>query len=152
MINVNDYKREMNDICEKKKEKHIIPICVDFDGTCVVHKYPFVGKTNGNVVEILKRWIKEYNVGIILDTMRGDDTIDAAIKWFNDNEIPLYGIGKHPTQNTWTTSNKAYAPFSIDDRNVGVPLIQEDYERPRVDWDKIVEIFEPILKKLNNNG
>lgn len=31
---------------------------------------------------------------------------------------------------------KCYGIFSMDDRNIGVPLIIEEGERPRVDWAK----------------
>lgn len=143
------FKKEMNDICELKYNRRIIPILVDFDSTVVYGHYPYVGDDNEHCVDIMKRWIKEYNVGFILNTMRSDEELDDAIKWFNDRNIPLYGVGKHPTQEEWTTSNKAYGIFSIDDINVGTPLIYEEDERPRVDWLKVDEIMTPVLESLS---
>jgi hypothetical protein len=43
--------------------------------------------------------------------IRQDGSIDKnglgdAIKWFKDNDIPLYGVQTNPTQKHWTTSPK----------------------------------------------
>jgi hypothetical protein len=132
---------------ETKKPK--ITIALDFDGTVVEHEYPYIGKENDNCSEILRRWVNEYNVGLILDTMRGDKELTEAIEWFKERNIHLYGVQEHPTQKNWTKSTKAYAHYSIDDRNVGCPLHNEFGKRGRVNWDKIVEIFEPVLKQYN---
>lgn len=145
---IEDFKREMSDICELKDNKRIIPILVDFDSTVVYGRYPYIGNDNEYCTGIMKRWIREYNVGFILNTMRSGKELDDAVKWFNDRNIPLYGIGKHPTQDEWTTSSKAYGMFSIDDINLGTPLIYEKGERPRVDWLKVDEIMTPMLEAL----
>ena len=92
--------------------------------------------------------MKEYNVGIILNTMRSDEHLKIALDWINEKGIPLYGIGENPMQKYWTTSNKPYSIFNIDDINVGCPLIMEG-GKYLVDWDKIVEILEPKLKELS---
>ena len=47
-------------------------IGIDFDGTCVRHEYPEIGKDIG-AIPVLKRII-EYGHDIILYTMRGDLT------------------------------------------------------------------------------
>lgn len=39
--------------------------------------------------------------------------------------------------------------FSIDDRNLGVPLIMEKGHRPRVDWKKIDEEYSPLMEKIS---
>ena len=33
--------------------------------------------------------------------------LDHAIKWFDQNNIPLYGIQKDPEQESWTKSPKS---------------------------------------------
>ena len=142
-------KEEITNVGGNKNSKPLITIVVDFDGTVVEHEYPRTGKENGNCSEILKRWIDEYNVGIILDTMRSGKLLDIAVNWFAERGVSLYGVSEHPTQKTWTSSPKCYGQFSIDDRNVGCPLISEVGKRERADWDKIVEIFEPKLKELS---
>lgn len=76
--------------------------------------------------------------------MRGNTDLIDAVNWFRQNEIPLYGINKNPTQLGWlTTSPKVYAELYIDDRTLGCPLIMKpDYaKRPFVDWKKVEEIL-----------
>lgn len=121
-------------------------IGIDFDGTCVTHEYPRMGRDIG-AVPVLKRLI-ENGHQLILITMRGGNTIDAAINWFEKNEIKLFGININPTQKEWTSSPKAYAELYIDDAGIGCPLIKNDYERPYVDWITVEKILEQngILK------
>lgn len=100
----------------------IMEICIDFDGTCVTHEFPKVGKDIG-AVPVLKKLV-EAGHKLILFTMRsnrhvpnetGDPTImdvtgmflDDAVNWFKQNDIPLYGINENPTQKTWTNSPKS---------------------------------------------
>lgn len=124
--------------------KPLVTICLDFDGTCVEHEYPNIGPDLKGCVEILQKWTGEYNIGLILDTMRSGKELKEAIQWFEERNIPLYGIGKHPTQHLWTESPKAHATFSIDDRNVGAPLDRKGF----IDWTKINEIMELRLQWL----
>lgn len=142
---IDDLKRELKDC----KSEHIIPVCIDFDGTVVEHMYPVVGNTLPMCVEYLKFWVESFNVGLILDTMRDGKELEDAVNWFKKHDIPLYGISKHPTQHTWTKSPKAYAPFSIDDRNVGTPLkIYSQSRRLGVDWDVVGPFFTKTLKAI----
>lgn len=127
-----------------------VKIAIDFDGTVVEHRYPQIGKTNDNCVEILKKWVDNYDVHLILSTMRCDDELNDAIEWFKERDIPLYGIQKDPTQETWTSSPKCNAMFCIDDRNVGTPLKKDSGGvRYMVDWKKLNKMFEPTLKSLS---
>jgi hypothetical protein len=78
-----------------------------------------------------------------------DGTIDYnglndVVKWFADNDIPVYGIQTNPTQHTWTESPKSYAPLMIDDSALGCPLKYDlsISNRPFVDWDKVEEWLE----------
>ena len=146
-------------------EKTIEPLtfCIDFDGTCVTHEFPKVGKDIG-AAPILKKLVANGHK-LVLFTMRsnrekakptGDDTIenvtgmflDDAINWFKKNDIPLYGIQENPTQKNWTTSPKAYGHVYIDDAALGCPLIFDEVlcERPFVDWHQVV--LHLIQRKL----
>ncbi|MBB4037919.1 hypothetical protein GGR21_003843 [Dysgonomonas hofstadii] len=125
-------------------------ICIDFDGTCVTHDFPEIGKDIG-AVPVLKELV-ENGHRLILFTMRSDrkkkkkvngeeviveeNVLTEAAQWFEDNEIALYGIQKNPTQRFWTSSPKAYGHLYIDDANLGCPLIldEEMSDRPFVDW------------------
>lgn len=116
-------------------------IAIDFDGTCVTHDFPRVGKEIG-AVPVLKKMIDNGHK-LILYTMRDGKTLNDAIKWFSDNEIPLYGINENPTQKRWTTSPKVFAHVYIDDMALGCPLKEDPTvsDRPFVDWDKIDKMF-----------
>lgn len=129
-------------------------IAIDFDGTCVTHEYPKVGRDIG-AVPILKKLV-ENGHELILFTMRSDKPgispvtkqleeggLRDAIKWFWDNEIPLFGIQTNPTQVNWTSSPKCYAELYIDDAALGCPLISYPFKRSYVDWYEV----EKILRK-----
>ena len=128
-------------------------ICIDFDGTCVSHEFPKVGKDIGAIPVLNK--IVEAGHNIILFTMRSDieevssddydihkqggEYLTDAVNWFIDNNIPLYGVNVNPKQYTWTKSPKAYGQLYIDDAALGCPLVvnTEISERPFVDWNMV---------------
>ena len=112
-------------------------IAVDFDGTCVTHDYPRIGKEIG-ATRVLKRLV-EAGHKLILNTVRSGKELQDAIHWFNKNEIELYGVNENPTQKRWTTSPKVYAHMYIDDAAFGCPLrnVPDFSDRPFVDWDSI---------------
>jgi hypothetical protein len=77
-------------------------IAVDFDGTCVTHAYPYIGKDIGSV-PVLKELVDRGHK-LILWTMRSGKQLEEAVEWFSDNEISLFGIQRNPTQDSWTDS------------------------------------------------
>lgn len=121
-------------------------ICVDFDGTCVTHEYPRIGKDIG-AIPVLKRLL-ENGHRLILFTMRSDSEygnyLTDAVEWLKANGIPLYGINTNPTQREWTNSPKAYGQLYIDDACVGCPLTLDHSlsNRPFVDWIVMEELLE----------
>ncbi len=130
-------------------------IAIDFDGTCVTHDFPRVGKEIG-AVPVLKKLVKAGHK-LILFTMRsnhdelvhhgspefpdekGDLYLNLATDWFDRNGIPLHGVNVNPTQSSWTKSPKAYADLYIDDAALGCPLIVDSRisDRPFVDWHEV---------------
>lgn len=129
-------------------------ICVDFDGTCVTHEFPKVGRDIGSV-PVLKELVENGNQ-LVLFTMRSNrpngNFLDDAVNWFKDNEIPLYGIQENPTQKNWTTSPKAYGEIYIDDAALGSPLIYPgNGEKPYVDWVKARELLAEIGALTSKN-
>jgi hypothetical protein len=132
-------------------------IAVDFDGTCVTHEFPFVGKDIG-AAPVLKE-LAERGHQLILYTMRSDidspqseddnivatggNYLTAAKRWFKENGIPLYGVQTNPTQHKWTKSPKAYAQMYIDDAALGCPLKHDKTisSDPFVDWDAVRQIL-----------
>jgi hydroxymethylpyrimidine pyrophosphatase-like HAD family hydrolase len=117
-------------------------IAIDFDGTCVTHAFPNVGKEIG-AVDVIKALVNKGHK-IILFTMRDLEYLTPAVAWFEKNDIPLYGINDNPGAK-WSTSRKVYADMYIDDMALGIPL-KMDYNksnRPFVDWTGV----ESLLKK-----
>lgn len=120
-------------------------IAIDFDGTCVTHDYPRIGKDIG-AVPVLKK-IVENGHRLLLLTMRSGDKLDEAKKWFEDNEIPIWSANENPEQKSWTESNKVYAHIYIDDAGLGVPLMNASHysDRPFVNWNEVQKWL------INNN-
>lgn len=131
-------------------------IVLDFDGTCVTHAFPKIGKDIG-AVPVLRKLINRGHQ-LILFTMRCNHLtpptpsspeiqsiqgmfLDEAIQWFADNDIPLYGIQTDPEQATWTTSPKAYGHLMIDDSALGCPLILDAEEGAYVDWKRVEKVL-----------
>lgn len=138
-------------------------INIDFDGTCVTHDFPNIGKDIG-AQKVLKALVDKGHQ-LILFTMRSDRIenknpndpsiqdvtglfLMEAIEWFNKNDITLYGIQTNPTQHNWTTSPKSYAQLMIDDSALGCPLMidTELSDRPFVDWRAVEELL--IIQKI----
>jgi hypothetical protein len=133
-------------------------IVIDFDGTCVTHEFPLVGKDIG-AEPVLKKIIA-HGHNLILFTMRSDlkistyrnegrelrpgDYLQDAVDWFSDRDIKLYGIQRNPSQDSWTTSPKAYGQLIIDDASLGCPLVFDENlsKRPFVDWEAVNDMME----------
>ena len=112
-------------------------IAIDFDGTCVTHDYPSIGK-DINAVSVLKKLVANGHK-LILNTMRSGKELKEAINWFKKNDIELYGANENPTQKKWTNSPKVYANLYIDDAALGCPLKMDlsISDRPFVDWEAV---------------
>lgn len=131
-------------------------IAVDFDGTCVTHEFPKVGKDIG-AAPVLKMLLAKGHK-LILNTMRSTkdagganigvdgnvlktNVLQDAIDWFKFNGIDLYGINVNPTQKHWTSSPKVFAHLYIDDAALGCPLCFNPNisQNPFVDWRVIAK-------------
>lgn len=133
-------------------------IAVDFDGTCVEHRFPNVGKDVPYAADVL-RALTNQGVKIMLWTMRSNGYLLPAVKWFADKDIPLWGINRNPTQHTWSVSNKQYANLYIDDAALGVPLTRDSGGKYMVDWHRVSRLLdvhhfhiEPIHKADDVNA
>lgn len=106
-------------------------IAIDFDGTCVTHEYPLIGRSIG-AEDVLQKLVGAGHK-LILWTMRSGPYLEDAKLWFEAREIPLFGVNENPVQHSWTDSPKAYAQLYIDDAALGAPLITKG-GRPYLDW------------------
>ena len=131
-----------------------LTILIDFDGTCCTHEFPAIGKDIG-AAPVLRELVAAGHQ-LILWTMRcdhteppttddpdihphGGDYLSEAVKWFEDRNIPLYGVNTNPAQAPWTSSPKAYGTCCIDDINLGARLTRLPTLRPFIDWEKTYE-------------
>ena len=114
-------------------------ISVDFDGTCVTHEYPAIGKDIG-AQRVLNQLVDKGH-RIILFTMRSGIELEEAKLWFARNDIPLFGVNENPEQHTWTTSPKPFSHFYIDDMALGCPLKSDGKSRMFVNWDRIEQML-----------
>jgi len=135
----------------------IIPIEVDWDYTLTKCSSWETGEMvlNDEAFKIMRRWVKDYNVGWILNSMRRDEILKEPLETLEKEGIKLYGLRKNPRQlddehNKEVT--KSFAIMSIDDRNVGTPVKWfENCNRPHVDWVEVDKIMSPILKHISDN-
>ncbi len=134
----------------------MVYICVDFDGTICDQDFPKIGKPVPGAISWLKDWIN-LNAKIILFTMRSDTEKDGhvltdAVNYLKDNNVELFGINKNPTQDSWTSSPKAYGHIYVDDLSIGCPLIRiKGFKKPCVDWSKVGPSIEKILRINQKN-
>ena len=115
-------------------------IAVDFDGTCVTHDYPYIGSDIG-AVPVLKELV-DAGYNLVLNTMRSGRLEKDAVRWFKENNIPLYGVNCNPDQKSWTSSPKVFADLYIDDAALGIPLkTSQTSTRPFVDWVEVRKLL-----------
>lgn len=125
-------------------------IAIDFDDTCCLDAYPKRGKDIEGAVDVLKD-LHAQGYRFILWTCRehvdvnGVDPLQEALDWFAKYEIPLYAINDDPDAEArgYIPSRKIYADIVIDDKSLGIPLIDE-----HVDWSKIPSLIEKVPRKV----
>jgi hypothetical protein len=100
-------------------------IAVDFDGTLVEHKWPDIGATNKQVLDYCKAE-QENGARIILWTNRAGETLDAAVKWCEENGLRLDAVNDNIQASVdyfGVNTRKIFADEFIDDRsNTGFDL------------------------------
>lgn len=121
-------------------------ICVDFDGTCVDHRFPDIGPDAPYAVQTL-RDLADNGYKLILWTMRSNmcnsNTLKDAVEWFNVRNINLYAVNHNPDQHVFSDSPKVFANIYIDDAALGAPLIHPDgFNRQCIDWLWVRKYFK----------
>lgn len=150
---------------------------IDYDGTCIPRlPKDTITKFDTGAEKVLKLLLARGHK-LVLWTVRNKssnnpfnydnsgvykevDSLEEAVNWFNERNIPLFGINKVPNEvDIVGDSRKALGDFLIDDISLGIPLRYEkikyyDKFNPEfkneiytcfVDWEKILI----ILKDLN---
>lgn len=122
---------------------------VDFDGTVVRDDFPNIGKEAAYAKDVL-RFLIDKGHQIVLYTMRGydtkfngirKDTLTPAIKWFEDRDLELSAINENVKSDNSTTSSKIYADYYIDDRSLGIKVLEYSDGTKSVDWFMIKDIL-----------
>lgn len=106
-------------------------IAVDFDGTCVKHKYPLVGEDVDGAVSVLKELVRKGHK-IILYTMRNGDTLDDTLKPHEDDFV--------------RRCVKAHNSAVDELRSLGKLLPQDDIKYSIEYKDSIVPLQESIYE------
>jgi len=100
--------------------RHSLVIAIDFDGTIVEHRYPFIGKIRPFAFETLEALqIKGHR--LILWSHRAGKKLDEAVSFCRSNGIEFYAVNKNYPEEKWdeNDSRKILADIYIDDRNLG---------------------------------
>lgn len=97
-------------------------IAVDFDGTIVEHKYPYIGKEIPFAIETLKRLAEERHK-LVLWTVREGRLLDEAVAFCRERGLEFYAVNQDDPDTVPVKSNhhsrKLKVDVFIDDRNVG---------------------------------
>ena len=120
-------KKSQSDLPKVNIPNKALIIGVDFDGTCVEHRYPEIGKDMPGAAKTL-RALAMRDHKLVLWTCREDNPDEAeenylsqAIQWFEVHEIPLYGINEVPLESDFRKKGGRKPPFDllIDDTSFG---------------------------------
>ncbi len=121
-------------------------IAVDFDGTIVKHRFPYIGAPIPNAIETLKKLQRECHT-LILWTVREGKYLDEAVEYCRKKGLEFYAINRnHPEEVADVSpyySRKLQADLFIVDRNLGgLP-----------DWDTIYTMvhFKKSYKSAFSN-
>lgn len=119
-------------------------VAIDFDGTCVIDKWPEIGPEVPGCVRVLKR-LTDIGHKLVLWTVRHGKDLDDAVQWFKDRDIPLAGINDYANpDDRLTPSPKIYYDILIDDRSCGWELVYDFSvsDKGFVDWNNVERYLE----------
>ena len=100
--------------------KQSLVIAIDFDGTIVENRYPFIGRTIPFAFESMEA-LQVNGHRLILWTHRSGKKLDEAVKFCSANGIEFYAVNKNYPEEIWdeNESRKILADIYIDHNNLG---------------------------------
>ena len=111
-------RQNKEDIPQKKLNKNLPIVAIDFDGTIVFNKYPFIENPNTILIE----WIKanRHRYIFILWTCRHGSQLDKAVKWLKEQGIEFDLINDNVPwlKAEFGDTRKVFADYYVDDKNV----------------------------------
>ncbi len=120
--------------------KSSLVIAVDFDGTIVEHRYPFIGRIRPFAFETMEA-LQTKGHRLILWSHRAGKKLEEAVKFCSSHGIEFYAVNKNYPEEVWdeNESRKILADIYIDDRNIGgLPSWGEIYKMICPEEEKIV--------------
>ncbi len=96
-------------------------IAVDFDGTIVTHEYPKIGRDIPFAIDTLKRLQKDFQVILVMWTVREGRLLDEAVEYCRERGLEFYAVNaNYPEKDEREQQpRKLKADLFIDDRNLG---------------------------------
>ena len=96
-------------------------IAVDFDGTIVTHEYPKIGRDIPFAIATLKRLQKDFQVILVLWTVREGRLLDEAVEYCRERGLEFYAVNaNYPEENEREQQPRNLKPdLFIDGRNLG---------------------------------
>lgn len=110
--------------------KQSLVIAIDFDGTIVEHRYPFIGRIRPFAFETLEA-LQMRGHRLILWSYRSGKKLEEAVKFCSMHGIEFYAVNKNFPEEVWNEndSRKILADIYIDDNNLGgLPSWGEIYQ------------------------
>ena len=113
-------------------------IAVDFDGTIVEHRFPYIGKVIPDSFKVLRK-LKAEGHTIILWTCRSGVELREAVKYCKKNGLVFHALNNNSNDEEFhiDKSRKIYADIYIDDRNLHI----------LPDWNTIYQIVKNISEQ-----
>lgn len=110
--------------------KQSLVIAIDFDGTIVEHRYPFIGRIRPFAFETMEA-LQMRGHRLILWSYRSGKKLEEAVKFCSMHGIEFYAVNKNFPEEVWdeNDSRKILADIYIDDNNLGgLPSWGEIYQ------------------------
>lgn len=94
-------------------------VAVDFDGTLVKNKYPFIENPNEKLLRFIREHRSEYIW--VLWTCRTGSQLEKAIGWLREQGIEFDYVNANTVQSIdeYGDSRKVNADYYIDDKAIG---------------------------------
>lgn len=105
-------------------------VAIDFDGTIVEHRYPFIGRVRPFAFETMEA-LQMKGHRLILWSHRTGNKLEEAVKFCRSHGIEFYAVNKNFPEEVWdqNDSRKILADIYIDNQNVGgIPSWGEIYK------------------------
>lgn len=106
---------------------------IDFDGTIVEHKYPYIGELKDNAKNVINRLYFDGHKIIIWTCRYLKQDLEEMFLFLKSENINFHAINTNVLTIDFKPHPKIYADIYIDDRNLFI--------ENNIDWFKIEKYF-----------